>query len=292
MKKSLFSLAPAALVAAAVFLTACESPDAGADSGAYSTNGGAPSSAAAAPRALPGGEVVAVVNGIALTEPLLSIFSQPGRPLSVAIDNLVMSEIVAEEAEKSESIAADDDVLSQLASSRYDILARAYVGRFIADNAATEEEMLARYEEIKTQYEGKSEYLVAHILVEEEERAREMLAQLQESPDDFGDLAREHSKDPGSAQNGGSLGWGSPDLYVPEFSAAVQEITAGEIGVEPIKSQFGWHIIRVDESRPVAVPELDNMRDNLKRIVEGEKVQKRLEELRAKSQIEIKKDAS
>ena len=62
--------------------------------------------------------------------------------------------------------------------------------------------------------------------------------------------------------------------------------------MEPIKSQFGWHIIRVDESRPVAVPELDNMRDNLKRIVEGEKVQKRLEELRAKSQIEIKKDAS
>jgi peptidyl-prolyl cis-trans isomerase C len=148
-----------------------------------------------------------------------------------------------------------------------------------------EAEIEAAYEEAYADFEPQPEFNASHILVETEEQAQEIRAEL-EGGADFAALAEEHSTDPGSAANGGNLGWFGPGRMVPPFEAAVTELEQGEVS-EPVQTQFGWHLIRLEDERLSGPPPLEAVRDQLESQIGQERLQAELEELRAGAEVEL-----
>lgn len=151
-------------------------------------------------------------------------------------------------------------------------------------------EVQKAYDEAFADFEPSTEYSASHILVETEERARELLAEI-EAGGDFAALAAENSGDPGSAQNGGDLGWFGAGVMVPEFEAAVTSREPGAVG-GPIETQFGWHLIRLNETRESSPPPLDTVRPQIEDQLRQAALQSRLESLRASAQIELLEGAA
>ena len=143
---------------------------------------------------------------------------------------------------------------------------------------------------MKNQYNGK-EYQVQHILVEKEADAKAITAQIKAGAN-FDDLAKSKSKDPGSASNGGNLGWVGEKSLVPEFSNAMVQLKKGQVTDKPVKSQFGWHIIKVDDMRDVKTPSMDEVREQLKQMIASDqnwqkaKFSEMMQKLRAKAKIQ------
>lgn len=237
-------------------------------------------------------DAAVVVNGVAIGESRLRAYA-PGGELTdenrdQIIENVISSELIAQAAEEL-GLHEDAETREQIAVARQTVLGRAFVNHVLGDAPPDEAAIAARYEQIKAQYQGQREYLARHILTESEEEIREIADALAADPAQFETLARERSADPGSAQNGGLLGWSAADVFVPEFASALRSLDAGETTPQPIKSDFGWHLIRVDETRPIAVPELnDEMRDRLRLAIERESFSARLQELREKATVEIR----
>ena len=121
-----------------------------------------------------------------------------------------------------------------------------------------------------------------HILVDNEAQAKDLIAKIKAGAS-FEDLAKQYSKDPGSGKNGGDLDWSSPQAYVPEFGAAAQKLKKGEMTPEPVKTQFGWHIIRLDDSREIAPPPLEQVKPQIAQQIQQEKLQAFEEDLRKKA---------
>ncbi len=135
---------------------------------------------------------------------------------------------------------------------------------------------------------GGKEYKARHILVEKEADAKAIIAQLKKGAK-FEDLAKKQSKDPGSAANGGDLGWANPAGYVPEFADAMKKLAKGDVTPEPVKTQFGYHVIRVDDIRDAKAPEppkFEDIKPQLVQQMEQQKLAKYQEELRAKAKVE------
>jgi peptidyl-prolyl cis-trans isomerase C len=133
----------------------------------------------------------------------------------------------------------------------------------VAKSASTEAAIKQTYDEAAKNQKPDTEYRAHHILVASEDDAKKALARVK-GGEDFGKVADEVSKDPGS--KGGDLGWFTRDRMVPEFGDAVAKMKPGQIS-DPIKSQFGWHIVKLDESRPKTFPPLDQVRDQVSRYV-------------------------
>ena len=133
---------------------------------------------------------------------------------------------------------------------------------FIKSNPVSDESLKAEYERIKATITG-TEYKARHILVEKEAEARDIIARLKKDPGSFAKLAAEKSKDPGSKANGGDLGWFDPSGMVPEFGAAVSKLEKGKITETPVKTQFGYHVIQLEDSRPVEAPPFDEVKPEL-----------------------------
>ncbi len=157
------------------------------------------------------------------------------------------------------------------------------------EDAVTPEAVQAAYDAAIAEFEPATEYRAAHILVETEEEARDLLAQI-EGGADFAALATEHSQDPGSGANGGSLGWFGLGRMVPEFEAGVVALEPGAVS-EPIQTQFGWHLIRLDETRETTPPPLDAVRAEVENQVRQDAVQTEIEALRAGASIEVIENA-
>ena len=149
------------------------------------------------------------------------------------------------------------------------------------DDDALETAYAARYLEA----EPEQEFSAAHILVETEDLAEELRAELAEGAD-FAELAQEHSQDPGSAGEGGNLGWFGAGMMVEPFEQAVMDLEPGEVS-DPVETQFGWHLIRLDETRDAEVPELDAVRDELTREVREQAVFAHIQEVREAADIEL-----
>jgi peptidyl-prolyl cis-trans isomerase C len=132
---------------------------------------------------------------------------------------------------------------------------------------------------------GGKEYRARHILVEKEEQAKAILASLKKGGK-FEDIAKKQSKDPGSGANGGDLDWAAPDSYVPEFSQALIKLNKGQTTDAPVKTQFGWHIIRLDDVRTPQLPAFDQVKPQLQQQMAQQKLGKYQEELRAKAKVE------
>lgn len=240
------------------------------------------------------GAVAATVNGAPISESLVDMMLKQrtdlGREASAEarksfIERLSMQLIISQEAVK-RGFDKKPEVMDRMEISRQSILIDAFVQDYYKSNPVSDEMLKAEYEKMKTQESG-TEYKARHILVEKEAEAKEIIAKLNKNLKAFEALANEKSQDRGSKANGGDLGWFDPRGMVPEFAAAVVKLTKGKFTEEPVKTQFGYHVILLEDSRAKAAPPLDEVKAELTKHLQEQGLRKLLEELKAKAKIEI-----
>ena len=237
-----------------------------------------------------GATIVAEVNGVPVSELRISIYTPAaaGADRQTILDNIISSELIAQAARKA-GMDSRPEIAEQLQIAEQTVLGRAYTLDFIENNPVSEDDVAQRYEEMKSEIADTNEYRTAHILVEDESLAKDLYAQVAEDGAQFAELAKQHSLDTGSAANGGELGWTDPRALVPEYSDAMQNTAPGELAAAPVRTQFGWHIIRVDEKRPITPPTLnDELRHNLEQSIRAEMFSVHLKTLRDNADIVIK----
>ena len=206
-----------------------------------------------------------------------------------AREMLVTRELILQEA-NNRGLSQSDAVKEQIEQSRMGILVAAVFQDYVEKEGVAEADLKAAYESVKSQYTGK-EYHVEHILVEKEADAKAITAQLKAGAN-FEELAKAKSKDPGSAPTGGDLGWVSEKSLVPEFSKAMVQLKKGQITDKPVKTQFGWHIIKMDDMRDVKAPPMEEIKDQLKQMIASDqnwqkaKFTEMMQKLRAKAKIQ------
>ncbi|HRE18882.1 MAG TPA: peptidylprolyl isomerase [Rhodocyclaceae bacterium] len=200
------------------------------------------------------------------------------------VDKLIMQTLVAEEAVK-KGLDKSPEVIEQIDLMRQSVLASAYVQDLIKNGAASDEVLKAEYERIKATITG-SEYKARHILVEKEAEATAIIAKLKKDPGSFEKLAMEKSKDAGSKASGGELGWFDLSRMVPEFAAAVSKLEKGAITQEPVKTPYGYHVIQLEDSKPIEAPPFEEVKPHLAQQVQQQNLKKHLDDLKAKAKIE------
>jgi len=200
-------------------------------------------------------------------------------------DKVVMDEIFAQEAEK-RGLAATPEYKVQMEQARTAVLTKLLTQDFSKKNTVSDADVKADYDKFKAASAG-TEYHARHILVEKEDEAKALIAQIKGGAS-FEELAKKNSKDPGSGANGGDLDFAAPSAYVPEFSQAMVKLKKGEMTQEPVKSQFGYHIIRLDDTREAQFPAFDDVKGQLKQRVEQQKLGAFVEEIRAKAKTDYK----
>ncbi len=200
-------------------------------------------------------------------------------------DKLVMDEIFTQEAEK-RGLAATPEYKAQMEQARQAVLTQALFADFVKTHPVADADVKAEYEKFKAQSAG-TEYRARHILVEKEDEAKALIAQIKGGAS-FEELAKKNSKDPGSGANGGDLDFAAAGSYVPEFSQAMVKLKKGEMTQEPVKTQFGYHIIRLDDTREAQFPPFDDVKGQLKQRMEQQKLGAYRDEIRAKAKTDYK----
>lgn len=237
---------------------------------------------------------VAIVNGKAVPTSRVDALAQQiaasGRPVDDAVraqikEEVILREIFMQEAEK-RGIAATDEYKNQMELARQTIMIRAMFADQQAKNPVTEADMKAEYDKFKAANSGK-EYRARHILVEKEDQAKAIVKSIKGGAK-FEDIAKKQSKDPGSGANGGDLDWAAAGSYVTEFSEAMVKLDKGQMTEVPVKSQFGWHIIKLEDTRDAPFPPFDDVKAQLKQRLEQQQMQAFQEELRAKAKTDYK----
>lgn len=236
---------------------------------------------------------IAVVNGTpipksradALIGQLVKQGQQDSPQLQQAVrEELVNREILMQEAVR-EGIPARPEVKAQLAVAQQTVVLHALIDDFIKKHTPTDTDIKARYDNLAKEVSG-NELHLHHILVENESQAKELIAKIKGGAK-FEDLAKQNSKDPGSAKNGGDLDWSNPKAYVPEFAAAAAKLQKGQMTDTPVHTQFGWHIIRLDDTRPLAPPPFDDgVKKQLVQQIQQEKLQAFEQNLRTQAKIQ------
>ena len=235
---------------------------------------------------------IAIVNGkpvpTARVEALAQQVARSGRPVTPDMQSQVKEEVIAREvfsqAAQAMGLDGTDDFKAQMEEVKQSILIRALFAAHQAKNPVTEADMKAEYDRYVAINAGK-EYKARHILVEKEDQAKALLAQLKKGAK-FEDLAKKSSKDPGSAVKGGELDWANPTSYVKEFSDALVGLGKGKTTEAPVKSQFGFHIIRLDDLRESNIPKFDEVKPQISQHLTQQNLAKYQEELRSKAKIE------
>jgi peptidyl-prolyl cis-trans isomerase C len=234
----------------------------------------------------------AVVNNKPISKEKLDEFVEAlkaqGRPdspeLRTAVrEELIAREVFAQEAEK-KGLARSPDVVKQMANVKQDLLIRALIRDHLKANPIKDADIKAEYDKVAGRTAGEKEYKARHILVEKEDTAKQIIADLKKGSK-FEDLAKQ-SKDPGSAGQGGDLDWNQPGRFVKEFSEAMTKLEKGKFTEAPIKTQFGFHVIRLDDVRDVKAPPLDQVKPQIQQELERRAVQKLQADLRAKAKVE------
>ena len=247
---------------------------------------------ASTPTAASAGGGRVVVNGIAIPQNRIDAMNkeltaqgQPETPeRNAAIkDELVNREVLAQAAAK-RGLDKNPDVAAQMEMARQAVLVRALFDNEMKANPITDAQLQAQYETFKGQM-GTNEYKVRHILVEKEDEAKAIIADLNKGGD-FAKIAKDKSKDPGSKDNGGDLDWGPSARYVKPFADAVQATPKGQMTAQPVKTDFGYHVIKVDDVRPLKVPSFDEVKEQFRQRAQQQQIQKLVMDLRSKAKIE------
>jgi len=210
---------------------------------------------------------------------------QPDTPQlrKVVRDALIDREIISQEAVK-KGLDKVPEVAAAIEINRQEILVNAYVQDYVRANVIGDEAVRKEYERIRSEL-GVKEYKARHILVEKEEEAKGIIAQLRKGAN-FEKLAAEHSRDAGTKDRGGDLDWNVPANYVKSFGEALTKLKKGQTTDAPVKSEFGWHVIKLDDERAFKAPAFEEVKPNLQRSMQQQMVQKAVADLRAKSKIE------
>jgi peptidyl-prolyl cis-trans isomerase C len=235
---------------------------------------------------------VAIVNGKAVpkarVDALAAQLAKSGRPVGPEMqtqlkDEVVAREIFMQEAQK-RGLDGSDDFKTQMELARQTLLIRELFADYQKTNPVTDAEIKAEYDRFAAANGGK-EYHARHILVEKEDEAKAIIASLKKGGK-FDEIAKKQSKDPGSGANGGDLEWANAASYVPEFSTAMVKLNKGQTTQEPVKTQFGWHVIRLDDVRDAQLPKLEEVKPQIAQQLQQQKLAKFQEDLRGKAKVE------
>ena len=235
---------------------------------------------------------VAIVNGKAVPKARVDAIAQQvaktGRPITPEIqgqlrEEVITREIFMQEAEK-RGLAAGDDFKVQMELARQTIMIRELFTDFQKKNPVTEADLKAEYDKFVAANGGK-EFKARHILVDKEAEAVAIIASLKKGGK-FDDIAKKQSKDTGSGAKGGDLDWANPASYVPEFSEALAKLSKGQTTDTPVKTQFGYHVIRVDDVRTAQLPAFDDVKPEISKQLTQQKLTAFQEELRQKAKVE------
>jgi peptidyl-prolyl cis-trans isomerase C len=270
--------------AALLALTACTPKD--ADKSAASASASASATAKDV--------VAATVNGTPINQKQVDMIlkQQRGMPdtpetRKMIIDNIAMQLLVAQEAVK-KGLDKAPDTLDELEMAKQSVLAQAFVQDYIKHNEVTDAQLATEYDKLKAQSAG-NQYKARHILVKTEDEAKAIIVKLNKDPKSFEALAKAQSMDPGSKVKGGDLGWFDAKSMVPEFSAAVAKLEKGKFTEEPVKSQFGYHVIMLEDTRPntTTIPPLEQIKAGLSQQLQQQNLKKLLDDMKEKAKIDI-----
>ena len=196
---------------------------------------------------------------------------------------MIRREILAGVARK-KGLEENPMLKAQMELAQQAVLIRAYMQDFVRTHPVSDADAQKEYDSIKAQL-GSKEYKSRHILVEKEDEAKAIIASLKKGGK-FDEMAKKQSKDPGSGANGGDLDWAPAASYVPEFSQAMVKLEKGKCTEVPVKSQFGYHVIRVDDVRQAQLPKLEEVKPQIAQQLQQQKLQAFQEGLRVKAKIE------
>ncbi len=234
---------------------------------------------------------LAIVNGKAVpstrVEALKQQVARSGRPITPDVEAQIKEEVIAREIFMQEAqkrgLDTSDEFKAQIELARQTILIRELFAEFQKSAAVTDADVQAEYDKFVAANGGK-EYRARHILVETKEQAEAVLASLKKGGK-FEDIAKKQSKDPGSGANGGDLDWAAPGNYVKEFSDAMVALNKGQVSA-PVQSQFGFHIIRLDDVREAQLPTLEDVKPQIAQQLQQQRLANFQQELRAKAKVE------
>ena len=235
---------------------------------------------------------IAIVNGkpvpLSRAKALQKQVEASGRPVTPEVMDQIKQELIAREVFMQEArkrgLDASNDYKDQLELARQTILIRALFADQQQKNPVTDADIQAEYDKFVKENGGK-EYRARHILVETEDQAKALIADIRKGGK-FEDLAKKNSKDPGSGANGGDLDWSAAGAYVPEFGEAMAKLAKGQMTEAPVKSQFGWHIIRLDDVREAQLPKLEDVKPQIAQQLQQQKLGQFQDDLRAKAKVQ------
>jgi peptidyl-prolyl cis-trans isomerase C len=235
---------------------------------------------------------VVVVNGTTITVQDVNDFARAvsaarGQqlPQSEVFNTLIDRELLYQAA-VAQGLDKRPDVIRELKNQKQSLLANLAANEAVRSQPITDQELHKVYEDRVLAMKG-NEIKAHHILVKTEGEAKDIIAQLDKGAD-FDALAKSKSIDTGSAEKGGDLGWFAPNQVVPEFAQAASKLEKGKYTQAPVKSQFGWHIIRLDDTRPIPPPKFEDVKKQLDGIVQNERLSAYIESLRKQAKIENK----
>lgn len=235
---------------------------------------------------------IAIVNGKAVPKARLDALAlqvaKSGRPITPEVqrdmrDAVITREIFAQEAEKL-GLMGSDEYKNQMEIARQTVLITVLIDDFKKKNAVSDAELKAEYDKFAAANGGK-EYKARHILVEKEADAKAVIASIKKGGK-FEDIAKKQSKDPGSGANGGDLDWANPSSYVAEFTEAMLKLNKGQMTETPVKTQFGFHIIRVDDIRTAQLPAFEELKPQIAQQLEQQRLGSYQQNLREKAKVE------
>ena len=235
---------------------------------------------------------VAIVNGKAVpkarVDALALQLSRSGRPVTPEMQGQIREEVIAREVFMQEAeklgLSSTDDFKVQMELARQAILIRELFADYQKKNPVTDADLKGEYDKFVAANGGK-EYKARHILVEKEDEAKAIIASLKRGGK-FEDIAKKQSKDPGSGANGGDLDWANPSSYVPEFSDAMAKLNKGQLTDTPVKTQFGYHVIRVDDIRTAKLPPFEELKPQIAQQMQQQKLAAFQQGLREKAKVE------
>ncbi len=236
-------------------------------------------------------EVLATVNGNKITaEDYRHFVFEATQGKGGRLDpNDVMTELLSRELIHQDALKQgldkNQDVLAELERVKYRLVVGAALDELISKKPITEAELQSLYDK-QVKGAGLKEYKARHILVKDKTLAEQIITEL-DLGGDFAKLAEKHSTDAGSSKRGGDLGWFKPQTMVQEFASATMQLEKGKYSATPVKSQFGWHIIKLEDSRDVTPPSFEQVKKKLQQLAQQLRVNEYVRSLQEKADIQI-----
>ncbi|MGD9953489.1 MAG: peptidylprolyl isomerase [Burkholderiales bacterium] len=247
---------------------------------------------AAKPKAKPAADAVATVNGTAIPQARMEYLMrqqvQRGAPdndqtRAVVREDLINREVVSQAAQRA-GTAKKREVQTQIEIARQEVLVGTYLSEYLREHPVTDAEVQAEYDRVREQT-GKSEYKARHILVDTEDEAKRIIGEL-EKGGKFDELAKKSSKDEGTRELGGDLDWKVPSTLEKPFADAMVALDKGKHTANPVRTRYGFHVIRLDDVRDVSFPPIAQVRQQIQQQIMRRKIDALVRELRAKAKIE------